>query len=452
MNENNKTYIYVGVAVVLLLIAFLSAPNRITPEAFLDQDEAFYPDFTDPNEATSLEVISYDEASGTAHPFKVTFKDGLWTIPSHHDYPADAKEQLAKTAAGVIDIKKDEFRTDNVSDHAKLGVIDPMSTTAGLAGRGQRITIRGAQDQLLADFIIGKPVEGRQNYRYVRLPNQNRVYAVKMNLDLSTKFTDWIDRNLLEIEPNNIEKIDIENYSINERSKQMVNRDNLVLSRTDNGWSANRSGNIKIVDTLKVDSLLSSLTSLEIVGVRPKPTGFSEALAGNAGGMTMTNSEVMELQRIGFYISRDGQLISNEGELNVHTDKGLIYTMHFGEVTYASGLALTAGVDEDQSGNKDESKAARYLFITTHFDENYFKAPKKPANLDFMKKDKPTWSKDDKINADLHDKYEAYRNKVETGENLSNEQNRRFADWYYVISEDSFKQIRVERADIVIDK
>lgn len=451
MKENNKTYIYVAVAAVLLLIAFISSPNRITPEAFLDQNEAFYPDFTDPNEATTLEVISFDEASGTAHPFKVTFKNGLWTIPSHHDYPADAKEQLAKTAAGVIDIKKDEFRTDNVSEHAKLGVIDPMSETAGLTGRGQRITIRGAQDQILADFIVGKPVEGRTNYRYVRLPDQNRVYAVKMDLELSTKFTDWIDSNLLEVEAKDIEKIDIENYSINERTKQMVNRDNLILTKKDEQWSANRSNNSKMVDTLGIDSLLTALTSLEIIGVRPKPSGFSQALAGEQSGMTMTNSEVLKLQQIGFYISHDGQLISNEGELNIYTDKGVIYTMHFGEVTYGSGLSLTAGI-EDESGQKDESKAARYIFITARFNDNYFKAPKKPANNDFITKDKQNWSKDDKINADLQEKFEAYQNRVNRGKEISAELNRRYADWYYVISEDSFKKIRVERSDIIVNK
>ena len=77
---------------------------------------------------------------------KLHLKMAFGTIPSHDDYPADGKERLAQTAAGVIDIKKDEFRSDNISDHEKFGVIDPLSQSAGLTGRGQRVTIRGNND------------------------------------------------------------------------------------------------------------------------------------------------------------------------------------------------------------------------------------------------------------------------------------------------------------------
>ena len=110
MEHNTKlTVIYVATAVALALLAFLFAPKRITPEAFMDQGEEFYPDFTDPNAATTLEVIDFDQETGAAIPFKVTFENGRWTIPSHNDYPADGKEQLAKTAAGVMGIKKEEL-------------------------------------------------------------------------------------------------------------------------------------------------------------------------------------------------------------------------------------------------------------------------------------------------------------------------------------------------------
>ncbi|MEW5995127.1 MAG: hypothetical protein AB1744_12135, partial [Candidatus Zixiibacteriota bacterium] len=79
MEETRKTLTYAGVAVVLAVLAFVFAPKRITPEAFLDQGEQFFPEFTDPNEAITLEVIDYDEETGSATPFKVTFSNGRWT-------------------------------------------------------------------------------------------------------------------------------------------------------------------------------------------------------------------------------------------------------------------------------------------------------------------------------------------------------------------------------------
>ena len=100
MLERKKTLIFAGAALLLLVLAILTAPRTKTPDAFLDQGELFFPNFTDPNSATSLEVIDYDAETGEALPFKVLFADGKWTIPSHHDYPADGKdmESLIKCA------------------------------------------------------------------------------------------------------------------------------------------------------------------------------------------------------------------------------------------------------------------------------------------------------------------------------------------------------------------
>ena len=89
MSETRKTITFGVVALILLLAAFLTTPGSVTPDDFSDVGEAFFPDFADPNIATTMVVSEYDEENSSARPFKVTFKDGRWTIPSHHDYPAD---------------------------------------------------------------------------------------------------------------------------------------------------------------------------------------------------------------------------------------------------------------------------------------------------------------------------------------------------------------------------
>ena len=60
-----------------------------------------YSDFTDPLACSDLEVVEFDASTANPRQFKVMFKDGKWVIPSHHNYPADAKDRLAKTAGGV---------------------------------------------------------------------------------------------------------------------------------------------------------------------------------------------------------------------------------------------------------------------------------------------------------------------------------------------------------------
>lgn len=447
MDETKKTIIFAGAALVLALAAFVFSPSRITPEAFLDQGEAFYPEFTDPNEATTLEVIDYDETSGTARPFKVTFANGRWTIPSHHDYPADAKDRLAKTAAGVIDIKKDDFRTSDAADHERCGVIDPLDATSpSLTGRGSRITLKGKDDQVLADFIVGNAVPDRPGFRFVRIPGQNRVYAARMDIDLSTKFSDWIETNLLEVSDNKIDKLMIKDYSIDERTRSVIPRDNVELKRNDGGkWSMTGSKSGRELDSAKVKSMVSSLAGLKIVGVRPKPEGLSASLS-NPEGSEISQEGRVSLQSKGYYFTRDNSLMSNEGELDVRTDEGVIYILRFGEVLYGSGLELTAGGLASEGDDVDsQGKANRYLFISAGFDNKYFKKPASPTSTDFLKKPDSLWTAADRKNKEKQDALDEWQKKVDKGKELADQLNKRFADWYYVISEDSFDKIHLNR-------
>ena len=193
---------------------------RSRDEAFNDQGQPFFPDFKDPLACTDLEVVDYDPSTATASPFQVMFKDGKWVIPSHYDYPADAKDRLAKTAAGVMDLTKDTIRSDRAEDQEAIGVIDPLDTkTTTLKGRGKRVTLRDESEKVLADFIIGKEVKDQTGQRYVRVPGQKRTYGVNVKADLSTRFADWIETNLLKLDASHIRKIEFDNYKVEPRAR-----------------------------------------------------------------------------------------------------------------------------------------------------------------------------------------------------------------------------------------
>ncbi|MFQ6113655.1 MAG: DUF4340 domain-containing protein, partial [bacterium] len=426
MNETQKTMIFGGVAIFLVLLAFITTPRRRTPDAFFDIGEPFFPEFTDPNVATTLEVIEFDEETGSAKPFKVTFKDGKWTIPSHHDYPADGKDRLAKTAAGVIGIIKDDFRTDNVADHEACGVIDPLDeTVATLKGRGKRVTIKGDNDKILADFIIGKKIPDRENFRFVRVPGQKRVYAVRMNIDISTKFSDWIEADLLQVEKDNITQVKIKDYSIDEFTRMVNQRDVLVLDKAGDEWTANRMSSDQEVDQTKMKDLLKALDELTIVGVRPKPGGLSQSLTKVSKGVTITQSDLLSLQSKGYYFSRSGELLSNEGELQARTKDGVTYTLRFGEIVYGTGEAVSAGTESSEA-EKSGPGENRYLFITTEFDPGQFKEPKKPRNTEFMNKPDSLWTDADRRNKEMQDAHDEWQKKIDKGEKRSAALNARF--------------------------
>jgi hypothetical protein len=452
MSETRKTLTFIAVAAGLLVLALVTAPRRPVPEAWTDVGEAFFPDFADPNVAKTLEVIEFDEETGSARPFKVTFEAGRWTIPSHHDHPADAADRLAKTAAGVIGIHKDEFRSDNVSDHAACGVIDPLDEAAtSLEGRGKRVTLKGDGGRVLADFIVGKTPEDRTGYRFVRIPGQKRVYVAKMDVDLSTRFEDWIEKDLLQVERDEIRRIVLKDYSIDERTRRVDQRDEVTLERVDDEWQLDRVPSGRELDTAKVSSLLGAIDGLSIVGVRPKPAGLSASLSQSGEGMALTQADLVSLQSRGFFLSRNGQLLSNEGEVQVQTAKGVTYTLRFGEVLYGSGAAVTAG--SESSGDEESGPGEnRYLFITSFFDPQGLAEPQAPTNTNFQNKAESEWDALDHDNKRLFDAHEEWKKQLEEGRSRSQELNARFADWYYVIPASAFEKVRLQRKDLLKEK
>ncbi|MEE8405200.1 MAG: DUF4340 domain-containing protein [candidate division Zixibacteria bacterium] len=443
MDENRKTLWFVLTAVVLLALAVIVTPKRITPEAFIGQGQAFFPDFEDPNEATTLEVVEYDQETGEAVPFKVTFENGKWTIPSHYNYPADGAERLANTAAAMIQIKKDDYRSSIITDHEQFSVIDPLSDDVSLKGKGQRITIKGRGGAVLADLIIGREVEKKNGFKYVRSPEQSRVYAARTEIEVSTKFEDWIESDLLKVTTEKIERVVINDYTINERTLSVERRDNLALSRGDNDlWSADNMRSTQKVDDVRMRELLNSLVELKIVDVRPKPQGLSQSLKSKSSdGKKISSQDRFSLQSKGFYFTAGGQLLSNEGEMLIYTDDGVKYTLRFGEI---------AGTEK--SGGEESTIENRYLFVSAVFDSLSFPEPTKPSNDEWRTKADSLLTNSDTRNRQLANQRTIWQSEIDTGRKLSEELNNRFADWYYVISSESYDKLQMRREELVIKK
>ena len=391
MSERLKTTGFVAGAIMLAIIAAVVQPERRTPGIMSDQGELFYPKFIDPQAAKTIEVVDYDETTATARPLQVEFQKNRWTIATHNNYPVDAGERLAKTAGALIDMKKDQVRSDSVQDHAKYGVIDPLdSKVSSLTGRGKRVTLRDAHKEVLADYIFGKAVDGKVGFRYVRVPGGKRVYVVKTEADPSGKFADWVNAGLLRIAASSMRRISILSYSIDERMGQLSNMENVTLTQESGQWKS--SGGEK-VDTGAVNAMVSTLDSLKIVDARPKPQPLAEQL--RSGALALSLEIAMSLRQKGFYISPNGRLLSNEGEMTVDTSSGVAYSLRFGEVATDS--------------------ETRYLFVTTGF------SPERAAK---------------------------YGDTSGAGERLSRDLNSRFADWYYVISGADFRKLRLKKKDI----
>ncbi len=380
MNESMRTVTYVGVAAVsMVLAAFLAPSTPKAPDEFAEVGRPFYADF-DATAATSLTVVSFSE-DARSKVFNVELKNGKWVIGSHRNYPADGKDRLAKTATSVIGIKKEQFATKDPEQYASLQVVDPLDEDSKkIKGRGQRVTLKDAGGKVLADYIIGKRVPNRDSYYYIRNPGDKSVYMAKVNIDLSTKFADWIEADLLQLQGENLNEVVINKHSLDKKKGRLTGRETNILKRPKpaDPWTLDGLDAAKEeVNQDEVRTMTTALNDLKILGVREKPEGLSADLKTDKGialdAVTQSN-----LASKGFYFTPDGQLVSDQGEMIAITDGGVAYTLRFGEVFIGSELDMETGLEADQRKQDEKegkekaeekgSNKSRYVFITAHFD------------------------------------------------------------------------------------
>ncbi|MHC4107817.1 MAG: DUF4340 domain-containing protein [Planctomycetota bacterium] len=452
MSDAAKTLIFVVAGIVSVAIAWVARPAGREWVAYDDSGERFFAEF-DPLAATSLEIIEFDEETGAPRAFKVAQRGGVWSIPSHEDYPADAQDQLADAAGGVVDLIKGPTVSDRPGDHELYGVVDPANTGPGATGVGTRVTLQDAGGATLADFIIGKPVKDQPDLRYVRQPNHDRVYTAAVSTEkLSTDFADWIEKDLLKLDPGELREITIRGYSIDEINQRLVPSDTLGLSSDDSfEWTLEGLAEGESLATAKVNELKGALDDLEIIDVHRKPAGLSSQLRAE-DALRLDSEAVRSLRSRGYYIINN-QLMSNEGETIIATEKGVKYVLRFGEVAFGVRAANEASAETEP----DSGGANRYLFVTADFDASLIPEPEleplpEPADEPAAGEDaasEPADAQRQQIEQANQRKQADYGRALAEGRQKVTELNHRFADWYYVISDPVYKKIRLRRADLV---
>lgn len=394
MSYSMRTAIYGIVAVVSVSAAYFTWRSTVPQDSaeFEKVGQAFYPDFQDPKQATSLTVVGFDEKLAVSRTFSVEKVDGVWRIPSHYNYPADAEARLYKTAASILDVKRGALASRNEKDHERLGVVDP-SQDGLLKGGGTRITIKKG-NEVLADYIVGKEFEKGSGRYYVRVPDEKETYVAEFKPDLSTKFSDWIDVKLLNIDNSKLTDLDVVKYSLDLSRGGLAFGDfdisDLHRDKAGDPWTlAGLDEQTQEVDSTKVNDLLQALSKIEIQGVRPKPEGlrpdltFDPKLASDwtnldlqSRGYVLADKEQLEkqvealkkagkaefaeeLHRIISGSSSEYAVFSQEGSFYAGLNDGMLYTFHFGNVFTGdlSEIEIGKPADESKDGETGEEKA-----------------------------------------------------------------------------------------------
>jgi hypothetical protein len=548
MTETAKTLTFMAAGAVALLAAFAVIPgsNTLDPTEYVGLRINEF----DVDKPKRLKIVKFDAETATPHEFEVAEENGLWTIPSKDGYPADATEQMAEAANCLIDREILRIASTSRTEHGALGVINPSDAKLSSEADGVGIRVTMSDDEgVLTDMIVGKPVRDSEGQYHVRKAKEDVVYVVELDPSkLTTRFENWIEDDLLKINPFDIRRIEIKDYTAElmptsqgigvkwDRRSEMA----LDYDATDSKWSGESLKQFdkgtesyvdyKLTDDEEIDQealnkLRDSLDDLLLVDVERKPEGLSADLKAGQD-FVKDNEAALDLMARGFAPigSKNGDsvdILSTEGEVVTSLQDGVEYVLRFGNLQMESD----GGENQPAPGETEEAEdhINRYLFVMARFNESLIEKPEfdelpelpegaeEPTEAEKEESASESTSVDGKttdaeesteakgevasiddsttedggepasaggeaatekspedeakakeiadiiaarkeIEKENQRRLDEYQAKIDEGKKHVAELNERFGDWYYVISDDVFKEIHLSLDDIVKKK
>ncbi|MFN0017110.1 MAG: DUF4340 domain-containing protein [Pirellulaceae bacterium] len=519
MNENIKTLIFAGIGIVLAGLAYATLPapsENVLPKL---TGQPLFGKFTDSTKAAGLEILRYDKDKHKVESLKVEKSGGIWKLPSHGSYPADAQDQLKDAAGSLLGVKALGLATEFPEEHHLFGVLDPSQKIDDSKKEdvGMLVVVRDEKGEELARMIIGKAVKDPPGQRFVRVAKDTTtftddVYVAKIDIEkLPTEFNKWIEQDLLRINPNDVKRLTLKDYSVLEqqggyaaekRMEAAISWDTLSAV-----WNLDRFqlftrglpheaalGDGEELNKQKLDEMKTALDELKIEDVVRKPPGAE------------TDTKVRQTQiKMGFIPAQDKKLYSTNGEVYVDLLDGVRYILRFGDIAGVQAgsdgkklnryLLVNAELTDDvlnppmlepepagpaappatppttppaaetpkpnggacqeepKAEGKDEPKAAEPAKEKAKAEPGKTKAkagaepPTKPVKP--IAKPDPAQLELDRIKKANQRKLDEYTLKKKKADAKVADLNSRFRDWYYVISEDTYKKIHLGRTDII---
>lgn len=353
---------------------------------------------------------------------------------------------------------------------------------------------------------FGPPLGVKDGGRFLRKAGENAVMVGSIDLDVfSTDFSKWIEPDLLQFNALDVAAVDIRDYAILKVQDQRGNvrlrpemRSENQLSLDPSGKWAPKAMNVfregeavpqtladdEEINNEQLNQMKTALDDLKIVDVEKKPENVNETILNfeeDSGEQAKVDQAVVnELVQRGFYPSRNTGLLGANGEVRVSMKDGIDYILRFGELK-----GLSEGADR---------KANRYLLVTAQFDPDRIpkpdlvpipdepEGPADPSTEAKSEEDSAAGEKSadeksegektegekaegekgktteaekalaaerEKRKKDNQRKQDEYRDKIKLGKAKVKELNDRFADWFYVISDDVYKKVHLDRRKIV---
>ncbi|MBQ6614914.1 MAG: DUF4340 domain-containing protein [Thermoguttaceae bacterium] len=477
MKEFKKTLLFVILAVAAAGASwYVNRPIQTADSVENGLGTQLFPDFKNPNDATSLEIVKYNSQTSEKSSFQVKQVNNRWSIPTHDNYPTDAQTQLVEAASDVMGLEiLNQVSTDS-GDQETYGVVDPdeKDLPPGSRGVGTKVVLRNAHGDVLLGLIIGDSVKNTKDQRYVRRVGQNPIFTTKIYTDkLSTNFGDWIEKDLLQIDVWDIKSITVNDLALKIQNGEPYLRDNGMMKfafddQADPSWSledmtiSDKNGKLKQLklrddeglDVARIGRLAQALDDLKIVDVRRKSDAFSKSLK-QTGSYKVDVETQADLISKGFCLlpipvpggGEQITLLSTDGDITVDMGNGVEYILRFGAIA------------DNVRSDKGESTVNRYLFVMVQFNPDGVKKPELAPIPEAPNENSPDAAAVAEMTQKIADvkaanekKTKQYEAALAKAKEKVEKLNKRFADWYYIIDDEEYKKIHISRKDVIAKK
>ena len=129
-----------------------------------------------------------------------------WVAESKYDYPVSPK-LIGRIATQLADMKLIEKKTRLVERYRQIGLENHKSKVANTAA----IRLENPIGEVLAETILGAQTQYKtalsNKGTFIRSVNQAQTWLASGTVDLPYKPSNWLDRRIINIEPEVIKKI-----------------------------------------------------------------------------------------------------------------------------------------------------------------------------------------------------------------------------------------------------
>jgi len=492
MSETLKTVIFVGTTIFVVVSALFALPRNKESTLNEIRNKPLFGDI-DVDKVQRVRIVKYDGVA--TQTFQVRKTEDGWIIPSENDYPADAIGQVNRAIQFLPELILSNVASDREADKEKYGVVEPKEAmeSVGRKSVGTLIELLADSETPLASAVVGAKVLGDEAKSFVLVPGRPHIYVVELRPEiLSTDFRDWIDRDLLRLDP----------FQIQDLTLRRVSAANPVVNPTTGEIEAGLDYDYEIkvgfqtgmwslkqlieygegqepkqaelqegerLDNRRLNQLGDELARLRIADVKRKPPGLRADLLVDKDYLGKVGNQI-SLRDHGFFVVPGGnggvQILSKGGEITLSMRDGVEYLLRFGDFASAS--------------LEDEGKANRYVLVSARLNEDAFPMPVRgtaetpdpkaddepPAPDDAEKGDdnanedecglqvKPDddqrKKEEEQAEREYLRKLDIYKENLEKAKAKVQQLNHRYSDWYYVIVEDQYKKLFPPKDDLIL--